>query len=642
MTDVQKYKMVLALPTDTDPPAAPIASWDGNIGINPPFVIIKDMPTPYDYGAIGDGVADDTIAMQAWLDAIAGSAGYLRTGTYAISSSLKINSNTTIYGAGRGSAIITLMEGFPSNSDLMHNARQSTDIIIDENILVCGVTFQGSSTAVVSNSLLNFVGVTNLTFRDCRFRHHRQIMLAMGKCFNFVMEDNEGFDWGVNTGTNIGGVVFHISSDCSNGVIRSNYIHDGQAGITCAGQNVRILNNHMYNMVEVGIFGNSDSASLLIDGNFISHVRTSATAVSSQGIEVGGNAITITNNYVFDVGGTCIEVTDADVVTISGNICRAFGQEAAFTTAAGITLLAFNSTDGTISAVNVTNNVISSVGSVVNAYGIVFSLQGSGVKMSDINCSDNQFTGAFSVATIGYYPDYNTVVGTNFMVRNNNGANDTDLSTQAINFQIPSGTTGSFDVGSVGFKSSRIEFYSVFATGTTGANASIGMQTWQTGWDIVSQVITTARAYFGSVGMAWAADGTKAHSEDTSGRSSITVVDTEGHPICVAYVSALNNDGFTVTINSSPRAEVNAGGASYSVGDTGTITGGDGLATYTVLDESGGVVTSVGVSGGSGYVNATGATTTVVTGGGNSALTLDLFSSSPTTEDVIVTAICYA
>lgn len=70
---------------------------------------------------------------------------------------------------------------------------------------------------------------------------------------------------------------------------------------------------------------------------------------------------------------------------------------------------------------------------------------------------------------------------------------------------------------------------------------------------------------------------------------------------------------------------VNAGGSGYAVNDTGHVTGGNGVAEYKVTAVgAGGAVTSVSVVlGGAGYVNATGAATTVLTGAGNGALTLN-------------------
>lgn len=75
---------------------------------------------------------------------------------------------------------------------------------------------------------------------------------------------------------------------------------------------------------------------------------------------------------------------------------------------------------------------------------------------------------------------------------------------------------------------------------------------------------------------------------------------------------------------------VNNGGTGYNTGDVGTINGGTGSgAQYYVVATSGGVVTQVAVHGlntmgGAGYTPATGLATTVVSGTGDGALTIDL------------------
>jgi hypothetical protein len=69
------------------------------------YAMIEGAPNnPLDFGAIGDGVADDTAALNAWL---AAGGGYLPRGTYKITSSITLSNNCVIRGEGRGKSIIT-------------------------------------------------------------------------------------------------------------------------------------------------------------------------------------------------------------------------------------------------------------------------------------------------------------------------------------------------------------------------------------------------------------------------------------------------------------------------------------------------------------------------------------------------------
>ncbi|MEZ6044827.1 MAG: glycosyl hydrolase family 28-related protein [Planctomycetaceae bacterium] len=58
-----------------------------------------------DFGAVGDGITDDTKAVQAALDAAEGNELYLDPGTYLISDALLIPSNTILSGAGSNSIL---------------------------------------------------------------------------------------------------------------------------------------------------------------------------------------------------------------------------------------------------------------------------------------------------------------------------------------------------------------------------------------------------------------------------------------------------------------------------------------------------------------------------------------------------------
>ena len=66
---------------------------------------LRDTVSVKDFGAVGDGVADDTTALQAALNAGAGKSVYLPAGTYNTSAQLVVSSNTSFYGDGNTSVI---------------------------------------------------------------------------------------------------------------------------------------------------------------------------------------------------------------------------------------------------------------------------------------------------------------------------------------------------------------------------------------------------------------------------------------------------------------------------------------------------------------------------------------------------------
>ncbi|HEX3163414.1 MAG TPA: glycosyl hydrolase family 28-related protein, partial [Pseudolabrys sp.] len=107
--------------------AASVAALGGTVGPpGPPGP--AQMPTPYDFGAVGDGVADDSAAMQAWLDAIPvmGGGGYGKAGTFLVKASpgdapLKIGGGTTIFGAGKDKFIIKCDPNVAQNFGIIFN-----------------------------------------------------------------------------------------------------------------------------------------------------------------------------------------------------------------------------------------------------------------------------------------------------------------------------------------------------------------------------------------------------------------------------------------------------------------------------------------------------------------------------------------
>jgi parallel beta-helix repeat protein len=122
---------------------------------------LRESVSVQDFGAVGDGATNDTAAIQAALTANVGGDIYFPKGIYLITATLKIDSNTRIYGVGESSRIktvanIVMLEGVNPAiiySPIVENLTFENQFPVSDVVFstVAATTTSGSPTVAVAS-----------------------------------------------------------------------------------------------------------------------------------------------------------------------------------------------------------------------------------------------------------------------------------------------------------------------------------------------------------------------------------------------------------------------------------------------------------------------------------------------------------
>lgn len=233
-----------------------------------PFVNVKW------YGVKGDGIIDDTSAIQAVLTAEEGKIILIPDGTYLISNSLSIGTGTKIIGGMN--CILQAIEPFTGES-LITNPIIETKAF-NFNTVINGITFRGIKTNTTIYGWHGVAGSHNNTIKGCSF---------------------------INFGTTTAGAVDPSSSYCN--LITQNLFDNCSVGVYLTGTNTQygniITNNRIFGCNE-GVKGEWPF-NTIISNNFIEAGRTGIHIIGSYNsignIVIQGNFIRTT---IVDDGAT--------------------------------------------------------------------------------------------------------------------------------------------------------------------------------------------------------------------------------------------------------------------------------------------------------------------------------------------------
>lgn len=262
---------------------------------------LRDTVSVKDFGAVGDGVTDDTATMQAAIDyAVAnGRDLFIPDGTYIVNQ-LVYNSTSyanmpSIYGAGRNQTIIKKKAGSTVGALLTVGAFASTNFMA--NVTIEGITFDGlnSSTTTWGVICYNFVRsrIVNCVFKNCYNGVYFQGGIASWLVDCVIIDNRQGFtadSFASSAGANWPN--YHILQRC---IVSDNTLWG-----------VYFDNGRMLRLLDCDVEGNGTTADTTTGG-----VRVGAN-IDSEDAGANPFGIVITNTWLESNKGT------APIVMLSG------------------------------------------------------------------------------------------------------------------------------------------------------------------------------------------------------------------------------------------------------------------------------------------------------------------------------------
>ena len=368
-----------------------------------------------EYGAVGDGVTDDTAAIQAALDAAhiaGGGVIFFPEGTY-LTDQLSVYSNTILTGTGNGS-VLKLSVG------------------AEEQHLL----FIGDGEEYITIQILKLDGN-----RANNAYNYSKIIQNYGG--NYVTVQN----CHVTSGYSDGIWFAHGAINCR---AINNYVDDCGNGIKVASNGTIISGNTVINCGTTGIWLESSATAghndgVICSGNYVDGKDTTTYGIRLGGGIFAGDNVHIINNTIIDCVNHGISTTTSDDeafnnILIQGNVCTGHGINGiSITPDAAHTFL--NSTiSGNICNDNgnrgmyltylkkciVSNNVCSSNGAGDTYSGILITGDSTESSFQNNICNDNTDHGIEETATCS-----SNLISNNYTLDNTNAEIDS-LGTNTI------------------------------------------------------------------------------------------------------------------------------------------------------------------------------------------------------------------
>jgi hypothetical protein len=354
-----------------------------------------------EFGAVGDGTADDTTAINNALIAASGRILYFPKGTYKISSILTVRSGTSLVGEKSSQVIIIPTSGFSTTSSLLQNYVQtgSVDTYPDSRINIIGITFTGNMNALRTVSLITLFKTIDCTISECAIKDNTYMGIAIGGCKDIKITKSVFTGCGKNTTTTEGGAAIWVG-DAADGshpkdidIIDNLFSNNRWSCAYFMPIGGKFEQNRCFDNGESTLYMNPTGTNISISNNVIR--GTVMKSVAAAGIEVWGTNLNIYDNDISYCAKSAIVLGDTQRVIVRGNRLHENGQDITnYPVSSAIELISLPYTAGLASGgapaiIDISNNIIYDIqGSKTQKYAIQADNYGGGV-MTQISIQNN-------------------------------------------------------------------------------------------------------------------------------------------------------------------------------------------------------------------------------------------------------------
>lgn len=312
---------------------------------------LRETVSVKDFGAVGDGVTDDTAAIQAALTANAGkSIVFPSEATYKVTSGLTVGAGTVLilYGATINASsshftVFTLGSGCSVFGGTINGAGNGTANVNGNAIKALGTNNAPSAPTYITGPVIRDVTINNVGFygvymqyctaavvQNCQINHVGYAAVVGLSCTDGVLDSNTIYDVSPGSSSNAYGLAF------------SRYVTAlNDTTVNPRSKNCRITNNRISGVTIWEAIDTHAADGIIIANNTIDNCATGIACVASglsgsddiasSSIVIEGNSITLTSGLGSAIvvagaiaGGTTVDYSDT--VVISGNRITGGGQ----------------------------------------------------------------------------------------------------------------------------------------------------------------------------------------------------------------------------------------------------------------------------------------------------------------------------